>query len=333
MTGYSAYYSTYLRYLPALYSTSDPAFLAQYLKVFEKILTGIEDEQLDGRKGIQELLAADVIGNLFYPRLSFLFSPDDTSFIPPISGATTEQESAILAELNSYIGVPDEEDPLAAYVAQTQHASDPQASVEGWLNDFLIWLGGWVGLLVDDAWSIDKKRTVMAEIMALYRMRGSVQGLMLLTDLLLDLPLQIKGIRYDQNGKQQEALGEITVKFSNPVVPAIPVSATVSNPVDPPFILQDSYQSPAPVVSGYLPWLFAVQMTLPNATDPSFILTANNVQQIQALYLQLQQLLPLIKPAASKFVISIVPSMQLQDSGKATALGVNTLLGEKGRQK
>ena len=53
--------SSYLRYLPAVYSTTQPAFLAQYLKIFEKILTGIGDAELGGRKGIHELLQADVI--------------------------------------------------------------------------------------------------------------------------------------------------------------------------------------------------------------------------------------------------------------------------------
>jgi len=84
--------SRYLRYLPAIYSKGGPAFVGRYLKIFEKILTGIDDSTLDGQRGMQELLAADVIGNLFYPRLSFLFEPSDTTFIPPISGATPEQK-------------------------------------------------------------------------------------------------------------------------------------------------------------------------------------------------------------------------------------------------
>ncbi|WP_211463544.1 phage tail protein [Collimonas silvisoli] len=325
--------TSYLRYLPAVYSTQDPGFLAQYLKIFQKILTGIKDQELDGRKGIQELLAAEVIGNLFYPRLSFLFPPNDTGFIPPISGAKKDQETAILTDLDTYIGVPDQGDPLAAYVtasvsgsaAQAVTRTDPLGPIEAWLNDFLIWLGGWVGLVVDNAWSIDKKRTVMAEIMALYRMRGTVQGLKFLVDLLLDLPLTINGVKYDDNGDPQPAQGTLAVTLANPVVPGIILSDTVATA----FILPDRYRPGAPVVAGYLPWLFDVQMVLPNAKDPTFILTADNVQEIQALYLQLTQLLSGIKPAASRFVIAIVPSMQLQDPAHATALGVNTLLGEQ----
>ena len=62
--------SRYMRYLPAVFAKSGDDFLGRYLKIFEKLLTGLDDGTLDGRRGIQELLADGVIGNLFYSRFT-----------------------------------------------------------------------------------------------------------------------------------------------------------------------------------------------------------------------------------------------------------------------
>jgi hypothetical protein len=322
---------SYLRYLPAVYSTTSPAFLTQYLQIFQKILTGIPDSELDGRKGIAELLAAPVIGNLFYPRLSFLFPPSDTEFIPPISGTGSSTDNAnetqLLTELNTYIGVPDTTDLMSGYSHVAQSAqTDPLAGITGWLNAFLVWLGGWVDLAVDNSWSIDKKRTVIAEIMALYRLRGTPQGMSMMINLLLDLPVTMTGVTYGTNNQQTSITGQMSVTVSNPTVPAIPVNSQASKG----FMLQSAYQAGSPVVSGYLPWLFVVQLLLPNAYNSNYILTSQNVQQIQSVLTQLRQLLPRIKPAGSRFEIQLIPSMQLQASGYASQLGSNTLLGEQG---
>ncbi len=324
----------YLRYLPAVYATTSPAFLTQYLQIFQKILTGIPDAELDGRKGIAELLAAPVIGNLFYSRLSFLFPPNNTDFIPPISGASSSTEKQLLTELNTYIGVPQSSDLLSGYSQGGQSGNnDPLAGITAWLNDFLVWLGSWVDLVADNGWSIDKKRTVVAEIMALYRLRGTPQGMSMMINLLLDLPQSITGITYGQNTTSVPITGQLTVEVSNPVVPAIPVSNQVkkqSNTGQSAFVLQSQYQSGSPVVGGYLPWLFVAKLLLPNANNSNFILTAQNVAQIQSVLAQLRQLLPKIKPAGSHFDILLIPSFQLQTSGFASQLGVNTLLGEQG---
>lgn len=317
----------YLRYLPAVYSTTSPAFLSQYLQIFEKILTGIPDTELDSRKGIAELLAAPVIGNLFYPRLSFLFPPTDSVFIPPISGASKNEETQLLTELNTYIGVPDSTDLMAGYSTTVQNAqTDPLAGITGWLNDFLVWLGSWVDLVVDNSWSIDKKRTVVAEIMALYRLRGTPQGMSMIINLLLDLPTTMTGVSYSENNTQSSITGQMSVVVSNPTVPAFPVSNQVSQA----FVLQSAYQTGSPVVSGYLPWLFVVKLLLPNAYDSNYILTSENVVQIQSVLMQLRQILNKIRPAGSQFNILLIPSMQLQASGHASQLGVNSLLGEQG---
>lgn len=335
--------SSYLRYLPAVYGGQGSEFVGDYLNIFEKLLTGIKnDPNLNNRRGIQELLAPEVIGNLFYPRLSFLFDPTDTEFIPPISGAKPDQEAAILADLDTYIGVPTPTNPLAGFTGSQQSGATSQSAVQAWLNSFLNWLGGWVDLVPDASWDIDKKRRVIAQILALYRMRGTPQGLGFLIDLLLDLPLTIQGVMYQpgQDGLPATTTtvpGQVTVAVSNPVPPCITVCDTVKDVGRQPFIVQQRYRPGTQVVAGYFPWSFNVQINLPNADNDQFILTYQNVMQILGLQQQLQQLLPRIKPAASQFSIAIMPSMELlapddqTDKCNASTLGSNTFLGLKGK--
>ncbi|MFC5475568.1 phage tail protein [Paraherbaspirillum soli] len=330
--------SSYLRYLPAIYGGKGSEFVGDYLKIFEKLLSGIDDDKLGGRRGIQELLASEVIGNLFYPRLGFLFDPADTQFMPPISGVKPEKEKEeILAKLDSYIGVPTPSDPLARFAGSQQSAASSQDAVQAWLNGLLNWLGGWVDLTPDNRWDIDKKRRVIAQILALYRLRGTPQGLKMLIDLLLDLPLTIIGVQY-KAGESVSISGPISVEVSNPTPPCIKVSDQASTA----FIVKDRYQPDTPVVSGYFPWLFEVLIILPNDGKRDFVLTLKNVQQILLLQQQLQQLLASVKPAASKFTIRIRPSMRMETVRRmesttditkicnAGTLGVNTLLGIKG---
>ena len=43
--------------------------------------------------------------------------------------------------------------------------------------DFVAWLAGWVGVVLDDDWPLDRRRATVAEAVALYRSRGTVAGL------------------------------------------------------------------------------------------------------------------------------------------------------------
>lgn len=328
--------SRYLAFLPAVYGEKNdgqqPAgFVGAYLNIFEKLLSGIDDGLLDGRKGIHELLAAEVIGNLFYPRFSFLFAgqtPPNTQFIPPISGAPAATETKLLAEFNSYIGITGSTDPLAGFVAAGgQQDTDWQAEFEAWLNDFLCWLGGWVALVPDKDWDIDKKRTVIAEIIALYRLRGTPQGLSMLINLIFDLPLTVSGLTYAPGSNVPTTVyGEISASVANPVSAPITVSDLPASG----FVLQGRWHAGYPVVSGNCPWMFRVTLTLPNAHDPDFILTTTTIQTVTTLAAQIRAWLDQAQPAASHAVLAIVPSMQLQQPALATQLGVNTLIGEQG---
>ncbi len=44
-------------------------------------------------------------------------------------------------------------------------------------DDFLDWLSGWVGIVLDDSWDEARRRTIVARAAELYRMRGTATGL------------------------------------------------------------------------------------------------------------------------------------------------------------
>jgi phage tail-like protein len=43
--------------------------------------------------------------------------------------------------------------------------------------DFLQWLGGWVGLDIDETWPVERRRMLVSEAIELYRIRGTREGL------------------------------------------------------------------------------------------------------------------------------------------------------------
>ncbi|MDA8047023.1 MAG: phage tail protein [Actinomycetota bacterium] len=50
---------------------------------------------------------------------------------------------------------------------------DPQLAPD----DFVDWLAGWVGLDIDETWTVERRRRLILEAVALYRIRGSVGSL------------------------------------------------------------------------------------------------------------------------------------------------------------
>ncbi len=57
-------------------------------------------------------------------------------------------------------------DSLPAYL-------DPAVTPE----DFLDWLAGWVGVLLDENWPLERRRAFVAQAAELYRLRGTATGL------------------------------------------------------------------------------------------------------------------------------------------------------------
>ncbi|HET9519845.1 MAG TPA: phage tail protein [Candidatus Limnocylindrales bacterium] len=44
-------------------------------------------------------------------------------------------------------------------------------------DDFLTWIGSWVGIAIDETWSMERRREVVARAVELYRLRGTAAGL------------------------------------------------------------------------------------------------------------------------------------------------------------
>lgn len=63
--------------------------------------------------------------------------------------------------------------PVVSTIDNFDTYLDPALTPE----DFLDWLAGWVGLLPDETWPIERRRALVAVAAELYRIRGTVEGL------------------------------------------------------------------------------------------------------------------------------------------------------------
>ncbi len=65
-------------------------------------------------------------------------------------------------------------DKLAAYL---DPMATPAAEADTHGDDFLGWLGGWIGLALDRKWSVARRRKLVAEAPKLFRIKGTLDGL------------------------------------------------------------------------------------------------------------------------------------------------------------
>lgn len=141
----------YMQYLPSAFHRGvgdrDDPFIERYLKIFERIVSGIEDGELEEKKGILEML--DIISDIFHPRFSFLFDETEPTALPLL----TSDEKTVF---NRYFRTDD---------------------VDDFMDKFLRWLAGWTALVLKEDWELEKKREVIAKILPIYRMRGTKKGL------------------------------------------------------------------------------------------------------------------------------------------------------------
>jgi phage tail-like protein len=72
--------------------------------------------------------------------------------------------------------------PIIATIDCIQSYVDPLLAPE----DFVRWLAGWFGVLLDESWSMTAQRAVIAEAVELYRMRGTMAGLRRHLDVVVD---------------------------------------------------------------------------------------------------------------------------------------------------
>lgn len=315
--------SRYLGYLPACLadgqSDGEQPFIALYLKIFEKLLSGIADgdvlEKADSkldptvayRAGIRELLDANVIGNLFYPRWSFLF-PDApaTVFMPPLSELANAQKEPLLNTLANLFGL-------------QEYQPDPSrlSPVEIWARSFLAWLGSTIGLSVDKNWSIDTARAVIAKAFAFERARGTPMGMEWLLDTILRANAQpVRGV----------TLGGVTVSASSH--PAFIVRETDTNAL-PAFHVRDSYPDPTKAVAisddvgpeidregigftvkdsstvAHVPWRFEIEVKL----TATAAVTANDEEKaVLAYYRAIRTTLETERPALTAYVVHFAVS-------------------------
>ncbi|RKG79684.1 hypothetical protein D7W79_09795 [Corallococcus exercitus] len=170
--------SGYLRFLPVLLTRrgpgNTPSFIEKYLQIPESILGQRDGTLANVQRGMAAVL--DILPSLLYPRLSFLF-PGSTAVMPPVeaTNAVGDPNDAATARtlrtLNALLGIV----PIDTTLAKDK---DPwRDAVLDWLTGYLDWLGSWLAFTANPEWSVDRRRSVLAGLMPLYRKRGTRDGL------------------------------------------------------------------------------------------------------------------------------------------------------------
>jgi phage tail-like protein len=63
--------------------------------------------------------------------------------------------------------------PILATLDNLEAYLDPELTP----SDFLEWLGSWLGIAVDETWELERRRRAIASAVEIYRLRGTVEGL------------------------------------------------------------------------------------------------------------------------------------------------------------
>ncbi|HLX34145.1 MAG TPA: phage tail protein [Candidatus Limnocylindrales bacterium] len=100
-----------------------------------------------------------VVGELRSPQPLIVYLPglyQEDDLARALTGAFDDAYAPVLSTI----------DNLAAYL-------DPALTPV----DFLDWLAGWVGLVLDETWPIERRRAIVAVASQIYRRRGTAAGL------------------------------------------------------------------------------------------------------------------------------------------------------------
>lgn len=144
---------------------SEEPLLGRFLLAFEQVLTGVKGSQTIPQKGLEEIIAS----------ISKLFAPLEMSDIV-----------SDIAQLS------------APNPGETFNPSEME-------KEFLQWLAGWVALSLRADWTPDQQRQFLANIVSLYRYRGTKDNLAKLLEIYTnglqpiitepqDTPFQIRNI-------------------------------------------------------------------------------------------------------------------------------------------
>jgi phage tail-like protein len=309
------YESKYLQYLPSIYQmvneNGSPAFLGRFLKAFEKILSGIDDEV--EVKGEYLFRWDEIPGNDNEKLIEFLtqkFEIDwvKTAIIEKIDNDNTikvsTEKNYLSLKINgekTIVTLAIEDGGTDEFIANMENGklniydSEPVKGIEEILDeihdyfdpfkvppDFLPWLAGWVALTlkVGGDWDETKKRELISQIVPLYKKRGTREGLEEYLKIYIGGEVRVL-----------EELGPFQVGFHSTIG-------------------VDS------VIGGLEPYFFIVDLTLP-APDPRAM-----TEKIVAI----DDIINIEKPAHTHYkIITTVPTMRI---GYFSTIGVNTLLWE-----
>jgi phage tail-like protein len=111
----------------------------------------VSGEAAESRRGLVEGLESP---HPIAPTLPSVYQEDDLTL--QLVAAFDESIAPVLVTLDS----------LHAYV-------DPALCPD----DFLDWVAGWIGLVPDENWTIDRRRALAARAVPIFRLRGTVGGL------------------------------------------------------------------------------------------------------------------------------------------------------------
>jgi len=111
----------------------------------------VSGEAAESRRGLVEGLESP---HPIAPTLPSVYQEDE--LILRLVAAFDESIAPVLVTLDS----------LSAYV-------DPALCPD----DFLDWLSGWIGLVPDENWTMERRRALAARAVPVYRLRGTVAGL------------------------------------------------------------------------------------------------------------------------------------------------------------
>ncbi len=103
-------------------------------------------------------------GRAYVPSLS---SPHPLGAFLPALYQEDEFAQALTAGLDEVLA------PIFNSLDNFEAYLDPKVAPE----DFLDWLGSWMGLVVDETWPLERRRAFVAEASALYRKRGTPKGM------------------------------------------------------------------------------------------------------------------------------------------------------------
>ena len=117
------------------------------------------------RAGVPNLLSPHPLGD----RLPAMYLED--SLVQRMTVAFDQVLAPIFSSL----------DNLEAYL-------DPDLAPE----DFVLWLGDWVGLALDESWPVERRRAVLAAASGLYRVRGTARGLAAYLEILTGAEVKIE---------------------------------------------------------------------------------------------------------------------------------------------